>query len=231
VLVVYFLQIIAVSANGMISTGQTDQVAILPDVFDGSGDFINWISHFESVAAINKWSDEEKLLWLNVRLTGKAHVALTRLSHVMQSSFVVIKEALLERFEPSCKSTLYKIKFEERKKLTCETWADLGDDLLVLASRAFPGLEDRAHEELALWKYLDQLSNPQVSLAVRQRRPRTIYEAVNSTTELESYLFQKPSYQCSLESNISEENQANPAACGIQIDIVRASQQLIEKIE
>ena len=52
---------------------------VLPEKVDGTGNYEEWISHFESIVAINKWSDEEKSLWIQVRLTEKAHVALTRL--------------------------------------------------------------------------------------------------------------------------------------------------------
>jgi len=105
-------------------------------------------------------------------------VAYARLSHMIQPSYLLLKEALLKHFESSCKETLYKIEFNDRKKKENETWGDLGDHLLLLASRAFPSLEREVHEELALWKYLDQLSTPQLSLAVRQKHPTTINEAV-----------------------------------------------------
>ena len=37
---------------------------VLPEVFNGDGQFNEWVSHFESVAAVNRWGDEDKLLWL-----------------------------------------------------------------------------------------------------------------------------------------------------------------------
>ena len=55
---------------------------VLPEVFSGEGDFSDWIRHFESVAVINGWEEDSvKLQWLHVRVTGKAHVALTRVNH------------------------------------------------------------------------------------------------------------------------------------------------------
>ena len=53
---------------------------ILPDTF-AEGSFCDWNQHFECVAGINGWNDVEKLQWMHVRLTGKAHVALTRGNH------------------------------------------------------------------------------------------------------------------------------------------------------
>ena len=47
----------------------TTCLLVLPKKFDGTGNFEEWISHFESIAAINKWGEEEKSLWIQVRLT------------------------------------------------------------------------------------------------------------------------------------------------------------------
>lgn len=69
-----------------------DQLVNRPsDLFSGEGSFSQWIQHFESVAAVNHWYDEEKLKWLHVRVTGKAHVALTR---VKNNSYPQVKETL-----------------------------------------------------------------------------------------------------------------------------------------
>ena len=63
---------------------------VLPEIFDGDESFTEWICHFESVSDVNGWSDEDKLLWIRVRLTGKAHVAYTRLSHETQQHYAPI---------------------------------------------------------------------------------------------------------------------------------------------
>ena len=34
----------------------------LPKIFNGGRSFTDWICHFESVSAVNGWSDEDKLL-------------------------------------------------------------------------------------------------------------------------------------------------------------------------
>ena len=72
---------------------------VLPEIFDGDGSFTDWICHFESVSAVNGWSDQDKLLWIRVRLTGKAHMECTRLSHETQQSYATTKKALCEWFE------------------------------------------------------------------------------------------------------------------------------------
>jgi len=97
------------------------------------------------------------------------------------------------------------VEFENRKKREIESWADFGDELLLLASRAFPSLQEEAREDLALSRYFDQLKDPQVSFGVKQRRPKTIHEAVSSTIELESYCLLK-----STSSNVMQVTQKDP---------------------
>ena len=58
----------------------------------------------------------------------------------------------------------------------------------MLANKAFPQLQNNAKEQLGLNHYLGQLTNQQISFNVRQKRPRTLDEAVSATLELESYL-------------------------------------------
>ena len=96
------------------------------------------------------------------------------MSHEIQQSYETAKEALLERFDPPSKQQLYKVEFEGRRKRDKETWADFGDELLRLASKAFPKLQEEAREELALSRYLEQLRDPQASFGVKQCRPKTV---------------------------------------------------------
>ena len=98
---------------------------MLREVFSGNWNFDEWISHFESVSAVNGWTEDENLLWIRVRLTGKAHVAHAQLPHETQQTYAAVKDALRERFEPETKSELYKAQFESRRKQKEENWADL----------------------------------------------------------------------------------------------------------
>ena len=74
-----------------------------------------------------------------------------------------------------------------------EGWAEFGEDLRVLADKAYPDLVDEARERFALNQYLIQLSNPQVAFAVKQTKPTTVDDAVQATLEMESYSKPVPS--------------------------------------
>ena len=98
-----------------------------------------------------------------------------------------MKKALQERFEPSCRKERYQAQFQTRKKKE-EGWADFADSLRTLVDKAYPDLEDNAKEQLALNHFVSQIENCQVAFSVRQKRPKTVDEAVSATLEMEAYI-------------------------------------------
>ncbi len=58
--------------------GRNQAVSGWPVVLPEDSSWIDWAEHFESVAAANAWQDEEKLLWLRVRLVGRPATAFKR---------------------------------------------------------------------------------------------------------------------------------------------------------
>ena len=130
-----------------------------------------------------------KLLWLRVRLTGRAQTAFKQLAGEARATYDNCKVALRERFEPASKKELYLAEFQTRSKRANEGWAAFAEDLKVLADKAFPQLQNDAKEQLALNHYLHGTADrPTDSFQCTAKRPRTLDEAVSSTLELESYL-------------------------------------------
>ena len=164
---------------------------VLPEPFNGEGSWDSWSDHFKNVAAVNKWDDAAKLLWLRVRLTDKAQTAYKKLTDAVRDDYQQTMEALKKRFEPKSKHQLYLAEFQSKQRKQTEKWADFGDSLRALADKAFPTLGDDAREHLALNRYLSQLDDPQVAFMVKQRQPTTVDDAVSATLEMQSYV-QKP---------------------------------------
>ena len=172
----------------MTTSNSSARPVLTLDPYTGEGSWDDWIDHFESVAEVNRWDDAAKLLWLRVRLTGRAQTAFKQLSGEARGVYTDCKKALRKRFEPASKKELYLSEFQTRSKRATEGWAAFAEDLKVLANKAFPRLQDDAKEQLALSHYLGQLTNHQIAFNVRQKRPQTLDEAVSATLELESYL-------------------------------------------
>ena len=144
------------------------RLLITPEPFNGTGSFNDWVDHFEGVVAVNEWDDAAMLLWMRVRLVGRAQTAYGRLPETSKASYDSLRKALKERFEPDSKKELY---LSTRKRKTGEGWAEYADELRVLADLAFPDVDEKAREQLALNQYLSQLDNPQVAFNVKQKRP------------------------------------------------------------
>jgi len=174
---------------------------ITPDAFTGepTSNWDDWIGHFESVARVNGWDEPTRLLWLEVRMTGKAQKAWKRLTQEAKAEYDTAKEALRKRFEPTSRRELYAVEFQTRRRRREETWEELADSLRLLADKAFPDLQDDAKEQLSLDRFLTLLDKSELALGVRQRRPKTIDDALAYTLETESYMtLQSRSHQQSM---------------------------------
>ena len=127
---------------------------LLPEPFSGESGISRWdewIEHFEDCAAVNKWdSDEEKLKWIRVRLTGKAHTAYRRLAQDARTKYGECKDALRRRFHPDSSRDLHMAELQVRKRQNDEDWASFGDALRVLADKAYPDLEEKARLRLKI---------------------------------------------------------------------------------
>ena len=62
----------------------------------------------------------------------------------------------------------------------------------MLTDRAYPELEDKSREYIALNCYLEQLRDTRIAFEARQNCPKTVSEAVIATLELESCLLGIP---------------------------------------
>ena len=66
-------------------------------------------------------------------------------------------KASKKRFAPDSEKDLYVAELNARMKRREEDWAFFGDSLRVLSDRAYPDLEDKARERLALYQFLSQI--------------------------------------------------------------------------
>ena len=161
---------------------------ITPQPYNGSTNWTDWSDRFESIAEINDWDAAAKKKWVRVSLTGRAATAYKRLPDDTRGDFGQTMKALKKRFEPESKQSLYMAELNSKKKRTSEDWAAFGEDLRVLAEKAYPDLEPAAQERLALNQFLDRIDDGQLAFAVRQKQPKTVDDAVQATLKLQSYL-------------------------------------------
>ena len=111
---------------------------------------------------------------------------------------------------------------------------DLADGLRNLVDKAYPELEDKAKEQLALNHFLSQIENPHVAFSVRQKRPKTVDEAVSATLEMESYLDLKT--VCKVDASNAVDTVEDPKPIGVNAmtsvpDMMKQVMDRLEKLE
>ena len=146
--------------------------------------------------------------------SSELQTAYGRLPITAWASYADLTKALKDKFEPEAMKEMYVAEFQVRKKARTRGWAEFANHLKLLADKAFPELEDKAREYLALTQFTGQVDNPQVAFSVRQKRPTTLIEAVSATIEMESYLKPKPSYMAQVEP---EQSHADTAIAAVQL--------------
>ena len=203
-----------------------------PETYSGEGHFDEWTDHFESVAVLNEWTDTQMAQWLAVRLVGRALTAFKRLPPETQKSYAAAKAALKQRFEPASKQALYAAEFHSRQKQPSEDWPGFGDDLRVLADKAFPDLAESAKERFAVDRFLSQLDDPQLAFSVRQKQPKTIDTAVTATLELQSHLrLATRSLPPAPEAALAGVTKSPPNRCDRAADVLEQLASRMEQLE
>ena len=166
----------------------TSKPAILPDSFSGSASWEQWILHFKDCATVNNWDADQKLNFLKVRLTGRAQTVFHGLTDTDKASFDAAVAALEAHFEPAGKRELYLADFSTRHRRTSESWIEYAEALSWLATKAYPDLDSKAHEQIALTQFLTSITDPQVILMVKQKNPSSLTEAATFTMQAECIL-------------------------------------------
>ena len=105
-----------------------------------------------------------------------------------------------------------------------------GPILQLLADKAFPELQEAARSQLAINSYLQQLDHLQVAFGVKQKRPKTIDEAVSATLEMESYATQ-PGSATTVSAVEGSESPAVVAATQLTEKLSTLVEKLTERVE
>ena len=195
---------------------QAQKPVVLPDMFTGEKSWDEWIDHFDSVTAVNGWEDAAKLQWLRVRLTGRAATVFRRLPAATRADFALATAAMRARFEPESKKELYMAEMQTSTKKRKEDWAAFGEELKLLADKAYPDLQEEARERLALNQYLARLDDPRLGFSVRQGKPATVDDAVRITLEMESYMqASQPATPLQISQVQPEDSELSPAVAPV----------------
>ena len=148
-----------------------------PATYDGTTSWLDYRSHFNACASLNKWSEEEKGMYLAVSLRGQAQGVLGNLPDSLQMDFKELSRSLEERFSPMNQTELYRAQLKERRQKATETLPQLGQDIRRLTRLAYPTASADVCETLAKEYFIDSLSSFDMRLRIKQAGPEHLNDA------------------------------------------------------
>ncbi|CAC5418452.1 unnamed protein product [Mytilus coruscus] len=158
-----------------------------PATYDGISSWIDYKSHFDMVALVNNWTENQKGLYVAVSLRGQAQAVLGDLPTDVRSNFVTLVNALEERFALTSQTELYRVQFRERKQKASETLPEMGQAVRRLSNLAYPTSPRKVRETLAKDQFIDGLFDSEMRLKIKQSRPINLDEAIRLAVELEAF--------------------------------------------
>ncbi|XP_033761565.1 uncharacterized protein LOC117343329 [Pecten maximus] len=160
---------------------------IKPVTYDGTGSWIDYRTYFDACAKLNRWSQEEKGLYLAVSLRGQAQGVLGNLPTDSRDHYGELVRSLEQRFAPPNQTDLYRAQLKEKRQKASESLPELGQAIRRLTYLAYPTAPNDLQETLAKEHFIDALHDSEMRVRIKQSRPRTFNETVQLAVELEAY--------------------------------------------
>lgn len=158
-----------------------------PGSFDGNGSWEAYKTQFQMLAHLNRWSNEEKAVFLSTSLKGPAMAVLNSLSRTNLYDYNALVSALDTRFGTAHQTELYRATLKTRIRGREESLPALAEDVERLTRLAYPDATAQPMWDLlAKDRFIDALQEEELRLRLRQARPATLRDALHLALELES---------------------------------------------
>ena len=119
---------------------------------DDEETFDRWVRRLERHAELERWSDREKLLQLELRLKGRAERLFEVLSKESKSSFQAAVDGLRKQLAPVRREALVSAQLMKRKQKATETVDQYAQDFETLFDRSYGRREGMDQESKDLLK-------------------------------------------------------------------------------
>jgi len=167
---------LATALKGLQMTTPT-QCHVKPPRYDGTQDVELFISRFQDVARLNRWTTEAHLLQLQLSLADKA-TDCSRGSSVPQ-----VEELLRNRFGLSTRQARNKLRY--MKRLPKQSIQEVGVEAERLTRLAYPDLRPQDQEEMMIEAFLEAIDNRAVR---RHLLASPAYTLASTIAKTEEYL-------------------------------------------
>lgn len=161
------------------------KMIVKPDLYDGKGDWSEYISQFSDCAELGRWDDRAKCLVLAANLRGAARKYYTGLSADEKQDYLSLTGALRRRFGGEHRQESWLSKLEMRKRKTGESVSDLGDDIWQMAQKAYYDFDHKSQEMLAL-KHFHRMIEPDMKVKCVENKCTNLADAVTVVERYEA---------------------------------------------
>ena len=159
------------------------------DKFDGSTAVEPFISKFETFSSYFRWGSRERSFHIRISLAGAAAEILSQID--ANASVEEILSLLKQRFGSENQQQRYRRELRSRRRRNGETIQDLSNDLLRIASHAYPTSMSASQtsllNDILKEAFFDALNDSSLAARVFDQMPSTFADAVNLATYIESH--------------------------------------------
>ena len=161
--------------------------SVRPPVYDGKSSWEAYLTQFKLLSELNHWTEQQKATYLAISLRGPALTVLTNLPEEQRGDFTALATALKNRFGNNHQAELNRAHLRSRTKKRDESLPELAEDVERLTRLAYPEAAETMIVVLAKDQFIDALPDEDMRLRIRQSRPPTLRQALETALELESY--------------------------------------------
>ena len=162
---------------------------LMPEPFNGSGDFDEYLGQFNTAAYLSGWyrpcSYDYRPQNFALRLKGNAHHFYSTLSEDHQNDFDLLSEAFRQNYTTNIE--ILKARLKAAKQKPGQDIATVLCDIRTLARRAY---RDHPHllEQIVVTSFIESLNNSTLRWELRKLKPENADHALTKALELQAYL-------------------------------------------
>ena len=162
---------------------------LMPEAFNGSGDFEDYLQQFNTCAQLSGWyqsrGDDLRPQYFALRLKGNALHFFSTLNYDQQNSFAELVEAFRQNYTTNV--DILKARLKAAKQQPGQDIATFLCDVRTLDRRAYRDHPDLI-EQTVLTSFIEGLSNSTLRWELRKARPYSADTSLTLAIQLNSYL-------------------------------------------
>ena len=144
-----------------------------------------FLAKYRNCARYNKWSCDERAIFLRHSLQGNASQILWELSD--DATDEDITRLLRNRFGNANQMERYRAELHSRRRKRGETIQSVYQDIRRLLALAFPGQSGELYEVIGRDAFLEALADNDLRIRVLDQNPKSLDDALNVVIRMEAY--------------------------------------------